>query len=531
MPLTLEQAVGQQFLLSFDGTDEIPQELTHILQRQHVGGVILFRHKNMSTLPRLRALIASLQTIARDSGQPPLLIAVDQEGGQLMAIGDGTPFPGNMALGATRSEKLAYSTGRALGRELSSLGINVDFAPVCDVNNNPRNPVIGTRSFGEDPRLVAKLSAAMIRGLQSAGVAATAKHFPGHGDTAADSHRGAPVLKHDRRRIHSLELVPFRSAIQSNVRLVMPGHIIMPALNGGSAKVPATVSPEVLHGLLRRKMQFKDVVVSDALDMHALEQGPGYVAEAMAAVHAGIDLLLFNHGLERVEPAWANLVQAIRRGLLSEQAARASAKRILDLKKWIAKQAHCQPQVVGCQEHQQLARQIAWQSVTLVRNDAGELPLRVSPQTRLAVAVPVPDDLTPADTSSYITIGLADPLRRYHDTVEAFNFRVQPEPAEISQLCEKLKSFDVLIVGTINAAEHRGQAELVKKLIGQSRRLITVALRMPYDLAAYPAARTHICTYSILPPAMEALADAIFGRIPFSGVLPVTIPSRGNVHR
>jgi beta-N-acetylhexosaminidase len=121
---------------------------------------------------------------------------------------------------------------------------------------------------------------------------------------------------------------------------------------------------------------------------------------------------------------------------------------------------------------------------------------------------------------------LADPLRRYHDTVEAFNFRVQPEPAEISQLCEKLKSFDVLIVGTINAAEHRGQAELVKKLIGQSRRLITVALRMPYDLAAYPAARTHICTYSILPPAMEALADAIFGRIPFSGVLPVTIPSR-----
>src|SRR6185437_3509395 len=232
------------------------------------------------------------------------------------------------------------------------------------------------------------------------------------------------------------------------------------------------------------------------------------------------------HSLERVEPAWANLVQAVRRGLLSEAAARASARRILELKKWIAKQDHCHHEVVGCQEHQQLAQQIARKSITLVRNGEGELPLRVSPEAKIATVVPVPDDLTPADTSSYIRIGLADALRRYHAKVEAFTFRLRPAPAEISQLCEKLKGFDVLIVGTINAAEHRGQAELVKKLIGQSRRVITVAMRMPYDLAAYSAARTHICTYSILLPSMGALADAIFGRIPFPGILPVTIPTR-----
>ncbi|HET9181061.1 MAG TPA: beta-N-acetylhexosaminidase [Candidatus Angelobacter sp.] len=526
MPLTLEQAVGQQFLLSFEGTDEIPKELKQIMQRQHVGGVILFRHKNISTPPQVRELTSALQQTAHDSGQPPVLIAADQEGGQLMAIGDGTPFPGNMALGATLSENLAYATGRALGRELSALGVNVDFAPVCDVNNNPRNPVIGTRSFGEDPRLVAKLSAAMIRGLQSAGVAATAKHFPGHGDTASDSHRGAPVLKHDRRRIHSLELVPFRSAIQSNVRLIMPGHIIMPALNGGSAEIPGTVSAEILQALLRRKMKFNGVVVSDALDMHALEQGSGYIAEAMAAAHAGIDLLLFNHQLDRVEPAWANMVQAVRRGLLSEEAVRSSARRILDLKKWIAKQSRPQLEIVACEQHQQLAQHIARKSVTLVRNDAEELPLRVSPDAKIAVAVPVPDDLTPADTSSYVKIGLAEALRRYHAAVAAVTFRLNPDPADISQVCEKLASFDVVIVGTINAAEHRGQAELVKKLIRQSGRMITVALRMPYDLAAYPAARTHICTYSILPPSMEALAEAIFGQIPFLGVLPVTLASR-----
>jgi len=306
----------------------------------------------------------------------------------------------------------------------------------------------------------------------------------------------------------------------------MPGHIIMPALNGGSTEAPATFSAEILENLLRRKMKFNGVVVSDALDMHALEQGSGYVAEALAAVHAGVDLLLFNHQLDRVEPAWANLVQAVRRGLLSEERVKVSAKRILLLKKWIARQSRPASGVVGCREHQQLARRIARESITLVRNDAGELPLRVSPGTRIAVAVPVPDDLTPADTSSYVKIGLADSLRRYHPGVEGFTFRLDPRSGEISQLLEKLKSFDVWIIGTINAAEYRGQAALANKVIRQSSRVITVALRMPYDLSAYPAARTHICTYSILPPAIEALADAIFGHIPFSGILPVTIASR-----
>jgi len=333
------------------------------------------------------------------------------------------------------------------------------------------------------------------------------------------------VLNHHRRRIHSLELVPFRSAIHGRVRLIMPGHIIMPGLNGGSMEEPATFSAEILQNLLRRKMRFKGVVVSDALDMHALEQGSGYVAEAMAAVNAGVDLLLFNHQLERVEPAFDNLVQAVRRGLLSEEQARTSARRILNLKNWIARQKRPQPEVVGCQEHQLLARQIARKSITLVRDRNGDLPLAVSPEARIAVAVPTPDDLTPADTSSYVKIGLADSLRRYHDRIETFTFCLDPEPGEVNELSEKLASFDVLVIGTINAVEYRGQAALVNKVIGQSSRVITVALRTPYDLSAYPAARTHICTFSILPPAIEALADAIFGKIPFAGVLPVTIPA------
>jgi beta-N-acetylhexosaminidase len=524
--MTLEQAVGQQFLLTFEGRETPPNQFLEVLRRQHVGGVVLFRHKNMGNLTELRGLTQALQRAATESGQPPLLIAADQEGGQLIAVDQTTPFPGNMALGATGSDKLAYKVGRALGKELSAVGINVDFAPVCDVNSNPQNPVIGTRSFGEDPKLVARMSVALIRGLQSSGVAATAKHFPGHGDTSSDSHRGAPIVRHDAKRIRSVELVPFLAAVKSRVRLVMTAHIVMPALNGGSNELPATLSPRILRDLLRHKMQFNGVIVSDALDMHAMEQRSGYVAETMAAVAAGIDLLLFNHDLSRVEPAHSNLVQAARRGLLSANEIYASARRIVALKNWIKRQAQEPLSVIGCKEHLQLAREVARKSVTLVCDTARQLPLRVAPSERIAVAIPRPEDLTPADTSSYVKPVLADALRRYHPRVDEFSFGMSPASEEIGALCERLAQYELVLLGTINATAHPGQAELVKKFIKQGTRVITVALRMPYDLAVYPAASTYVCTYSILPPSMDVLAEALFGRIAFTGSLPVSIPRK-----
>ncbi|HLK09362.1 MAG TPA: glycoside hydrolase family 3 protein, partial [Candidatus Angelobacter sp.] len=463
--MTLEQAMGQQFLLTFEGRDAPPDQFLAVLRRQHVGGVVLFRHKNMGSLAELRGLIRALQHAAAESGQPPLLIAADQEGGQLIAVDQTTPFPGNMALGATGSDKLAYKVGRAIGKELSAVGVNVDFAPVCDVNSNPLNPVIGTRSFGEDPKLVARMSVAFIRGLQSSGVAATAKHFPGHGDTSSDSHRGAPTVKHNAKRIRSVELVPFRAAVSGGVRLVMTAHIVMPALNGGSNELPATLSRKILRDLLRHKTGFNGVIVSDALDMHAMEQGSGYIAETMAAVAAGIDLLLFNHDLSRLEPACSNLVQAARRGLLLTEEIHASAQRILALKNWSRRQSQEPLAVVGCKEHLQLAHEVARKSVTLVCDRARQLPLRVTPDERIAVAIPRPEDLTPADTSSYVKPMLGDALRRYHPRVEEFSFALNPPAAEIRALSECLAKYEVVILGTINATAYRGQAELVRALI------------------------------------------------------------------
>src|SRR5258707_1951029 len=217
--------MGKQFLvISLVGKTQLSKFIV-FTHHEHRCGRIRYRHKNMGNLAELSGLTHALQHAATESGQPPLLIAADQEGGQLIAVDQTTPFPGNMTLGATGSERLSYKVGRALGKELSAVGVNVDFAPVCDVTSNPRNPVIGTRSFGEDPKLVARMSVALIRGLQSSGVAATAKHFPGHGDTSSDSHRAAPIVTHDAKRIRSVELGPFCAAVKIRVRLVMTAHI------------------------------------------------------------------------------------------------------------------------------------------------------------------------------------------------------------------------------------------------------------------------------------------------------------------
>ena len=524
MPLTLEAAAGQMFLVSFVGTSAPPANFCDLLRRGRIGGVVLFRHKNMGTLSDLQQLTCTLQMAAKKAGQPPLLIAADQEGGQLMAMGQGTCFCGNMALGATRSENLAYRVGKALAAELFAVGINVDFAPVCDVNNNPRNPVIGTRSFGDDPELVASLSAAMIRGIQSCGVAATAKHFPGHGDTSSDSHRGAPLLKHSARRLHSLELVPFRAAVNANARLIMTAHITVPALNGGADDLPATLSPQILRGLLRQKFRFKGAIVSDALDMHALDQGSGYVSEVLAAIAAGNDLLLFNHDLSRVEPAYTNVVQATRRGLLSRDEIQASARRVMALKRWISQKSKAPLDTIGCEEHLKLAREVAERSITLVRDTAGQLPLRMAAEARIAVVLPRPEDLTPADTSSYVQPALAANVRRYHQHCDEFSIPMDPKAAEVREIVQTLANYELIILGTIDATTHRGQAELINTLLRKGKKVVAVALRMPYDLAAYPVAPTYLCTYSILPPATEALADALFGRISFRGQLPVRIP-------
>ncbi len=386
MKLTLEQAIGQKLMLGFDGA-ELPPDFLATLGRQHVGGVTLFRALNISGPAQVRGLTDALQQAAAAAGQPALLIAVDQEGGQLVAIDGGTTlFPGNLALGACGSTELAYRAGQALGAELAALGINVNYAPICDVNVNPRNPVIGTRSFGEDPALVARLSAAMAQGMQAAGVAATAKHFPGHGDTPTDTHDGVVVVTHERERLRRVEFPPFAAAIAAGVRLVMTAHVALPAFDDGMP-LPATLSPTLLRTVLRGELGFDGVIISDAMDMAAIGQGPALVIDALAATAAGVDLLLLKSNTLQ-QSVYAGMVQAAQRRLLAPAEVMASAARVLALKRWLADRPRPPLDVVGSAEHQALAAEIAARSVTLVRDDARRLPLRLRPDGRIAVIVP-----------------------------------------------------------------------------------------------------------------------------------------------
>jgi beta-N-acetylhexosaminidase len=517
----MHDQLASHILLWFEGTTP-PAALLELLRREPVGGVTLFRHINSAPPNELRALTAALQAAARAWGQPPLLICADQEGGQLQALPGLTAFPGAMALGATGDADLARRVGAAQGAELAALGVNVNYAPVCDVNSDPENPVIGGRAFGADPALTARLAAATVEGLQSAGVAATAKHFPGHGDTAADSHHGLPTIPHERARLEAVEFPPFRAAIAAGAHLVMGAHLALPALTGDTT-LPATRSRAIMQTLLRDELGFAGVTVSDALNMGGFAPAGDLDTAIVAAVAAGVDLLLLAEPL-KAEPTIALLRAALADGRLDRAHVRAAQARINRLKQWVAAFPQPDLSVVGCTAHQSLARETAQRAITLVRDAAGRLPLRPAADARLAVITPALVDLTPADTSSYERCELADAVRAYHGTTTEYTVPADPSPAEVAALAERLSGYDLVIAGTINAVAQPGQAALVNELLRREVPLVAVALRLPTDLAAYPAAPTYLCSYSILRPAMDALAAALWGRAPITGRLPATIP-------
>jgi len=518
-----ERLIGQKLLLAFHGVELTP-EIHEAIKNYKPAGLTLFRSLNIENSTQVRQLTDSLQRLAQDLNLSPLLIATDQEGGQLMSVGEGsTQLPGNMALGATGSPELARKAGEVLGQELAAMGVNVDYAPSCDVNINPQNPVIGIRSFGEDPAAVAQLARAMIEGIQSAGVAATAKHFPGHGDTDGDSHHGLPSVPHNLERLQQVEFPPFEAAIAAKVKMMMSAHLALPALDGPDAP-PATLSRRILHGLLREELGFEGVIVTDAMDMGAIRQGNALGEDAVRAAAAGVDLLLLTSNSDDQRRVYESLVSAIQNGKLDKEASSESVERILSLKRWLAGGTQPDLSAVGCAAHQAVADEIAERSITLVRNDPGLLPLHLRPDSRIAVIMPRPIDLTPADTSSYVTPRLGTALRQYHPNVDEYLIHYAPETDAIANLLEPLREYDMLIVGTLNAYAFPSQAEFVRHALKLGIQSVVVALRLPYDLTVFPEAGTHVCTYSILEPSMRALAKCLFGKIPLKGKLPVSIP-------
>jgi beta-N-acetylhexosaminidase len=529
-------AILGRVMLAFEG-ETLPPWVAERLARAPAAGMTLFRHFNVRSPEQVRELTSAFAragaALPQAASAPlPLLIAADQEGGQLLALGDGpTPFAGNMALGAVDDEALTERVGAAIGLEAQAMGVNVVYAPVLDLATDQANPALGIRAFGDDPGLVARHGAAMVRGLQSAGVAAAVKHAPGMGAITTDTHHGAAVVDVPRAMLEAREFVPFRAAFAAGVRLAMAGHLALPAITGDPG-LPTTLSRAVLTDLLRRDLGFAGVTISDALDMGAIVHGTDATPDVAAAVRAGVDLLLATPGRDALARIEAALVEAAARGVFDPAELAEGDRRVRDLRAWLATAtAGGQPglEVVGRAEHARLAEELAARSITLVRDPRHRLPIDPARRSRILAIMPRPTDLTPADTSSLVPPGLAAALRRHHAQVDEVVVEPEPDDPAIAALRERARGVDVVVAGTIDAHRMPAQLAMIEALADTGMTVIAVALRGPWDVTAYPASVTALATYSILSGSLDALAAAISGRAGFPGRLPVRVPGMPGV--
>ncbi|WJY27551.1 glycoside hydrolase family 3 protein [Sporosarcina trichiuri] len=529
--MSLEEKVGQMLMPDFRTMNgkhitELTPEIEALVKKYHLGGVILFR-ENVVTTEQTARLVADYQKASEKYG---LLMSIDQEGGIVTRLQSGTDMPGNMALGAARSEELAHQVGQAIGEELHALGINMNFAPSFDINNNPDNPVIGVRSFSEDPELTAKLGVAYTNGLQGTGTSGTAKHFPGHGDTAVDSHLGLPEVPYYKERLKQVELYPFQQAMDAGVDAIMTAHVTFPKIDdttviskkdGTPITVPATLSHKVLTELMRDEMGYDGLITTDALNMNAIAEHFGPVDAVIRAVQAGTDLVLMPVGLESVADG---LLDAVQSGKISEQRIEQSMERILSLKlkRGIVKEEAPAPiesvianaeKTVGSDEHKQVERDVAEKSVTLVKND-NVLPLNAAAEDKIAVV-----------GSSYIDELFTAVKKRHANTV----LIKKGEPLTDEELAQ-LDGVSAIIVGTTTStvagrSPSHPQMQMVNELIGKTDvPVIAIGVRNPYDIMAYPEVDVYLAQYSFRTASFEASASAIFGEIAPQGKLPVTIP-------
>jgi beta-N-acetylhexosaminidase len=401
------------------------------------------------------------------------------------------------------------------------MGVNLVYAPVCDLATNPRNPVVGIRSFGDDPAAVGRLAAASVRGLQSAGVAATVKHLPGHGEPGGDSHLGLPVIEASVDELRARELVPFDAAIRAGARVAMAGHLAVPALTG-RRDLPATLAREIVTNLLRGELGFDGVAVSDALDMGGVQGGDGG-PDVAAALAAGTDLLLCGPDPTSQRRVEAGLAAAIPH--LDAAEAAAARDRLDDLRRWLAGFDAAPIEVVGSAAHRALAHELARRSITRIRDRVGLLGQIVAADARILVIEAQPVDLTPADTTSRIKPGgLAAALRATGRRRVPGVVVADPVPtSHIPAIRELAAEADLIVLGTVDALGRPTIVELAHALVGTGRPLIGVALRAPWDADAYPDVGTVIATYGIQPPTLAAAAAAILDGAPLSGRPPVRL--------
>ncbi|HEY2854397.1 MAG TPA: glycoside hydrolase family 3 N-terminal domain-containing protein [Gemmatimonadaceae bacterium] len=533
--LTLHDRVGQMVMVWVLGDytsngDSSFAEVRRWIQQDHIGGVSM----SLGTPIEVAAKINAMQRISL----VPLLASSDLEPGlgrlegglfshYLMDAGSATIFPSNMAIAATGRDEDAHDVAHAIGEEARAVGIQIDFAPVVDVNNNPSNPVINTRSFGEDPARVARLSALFVRGLAETGTAATAKHFPGHGDTDVDSHVGLPIVGATMARLDSVELVPFRAATRAGAGLVMTAHIALPAVAGDST-TPATLSPRIITGLLRDSLGFRGVTITDAMTMEGV--GKGYTTEqsSVLAVQAGSDILLKPTDPTRAIDA---IVAAVGRGEISRQRIDSAARHVLELKARLAVNVNryadleALRDVVGSPAHRALAADVAQRAITLLRDHDNVVPLRgqralivqYAPETELKAGRVFAPVLTSALAGS-----------------RAVKIQPNVSKSQLDSIAALGQGMDRIVVATyVRRIEGEGRfampphiAAWIDSLAKQTTgpKVVVAAFGNPYIIRQFPSVGSYMVTYGVSDDLERGAARALLGLAPITGRAPISLP-------
>jgi beta-N-acetylhexosaminidase len=522
--MSLPEKIGQLVVTRYSGEffnwqEENFQQLERLIRDYHLGGLILFGGEALETA----YFTNHFQKISR----LPLLIASDLERGAGNQVTGATLFPPLMALGAADSEDLAYEMGRVTAVEARALGLHMTYAPVVDVNINPDNPIINTRAVGEDPEQVARITVAFIRGCQENGLIATAKHFPGHGDTDQDSHSLLPTIKADLERLEKVELYPFKKAVEAGVQAIMTAHLYVPALEPEPG-LPATLSPRIITGLLRNRLGFKGLIVTDALEMRGIT---GYFRQeeaALRALQAGVDLLLLPPDPGQVIDY---LVKAVRDGQLPLSRVEDSVRRVLLFKTRLG--LHRQrfvsldrlPLVLGRPEHKEIARKAFASAITLVKNENNLLPLTQGKRTVVLSLSSDPGDYFAGRRFASEILARVPAARVFYADGDTGKEKLEEARAEAS-------SAEVVVVALFSSLRadkgsvdlEPAQVELIKKIKAAGRPLVVLSFGSPYFLRHFPEVDAYLCLYRNTPETQELGARALFGEVRIAGRLPVSLP-------
>ncbi len=533
--MTLREKVAQLVWPSVFGdyvSGDSPQwrRLTQYVEEEKVGGFTISVGSPIEVAAKLNAL--------QSMSKVPLLVGADLEAGagfrarggyfvpNAIDLGGAVVFPPEMGLGATRDTTLAYEQGRLTAQEGRALGIHIAYAPVLDVNNNPANPVINTRSYSEDPQLAARMGVAFIHGLQDHGMIATGKHFPGHGDTDVNSHLALPVVAVSRSRLDTVELVPFRAAVNSGVGAIMSFHGVMPALD--SSGVPGTLSRKVVTGLLRGEMGFRGIIISDAMDMRGVLDQFGADEAAKRAIAAGIDVLIQPLDVSKTIDA---VIAGIKEGRYTEARLDSSVRRVLETKRKLGLAQNKLVDInalrfsVGDSANAQVARIAAEKSITLVRDSSRQVPLLDSSKRVLSITIARRADLSAGNAFNAELRARLPKLRAEFTSTEDATLNYP-------RLLAAADSADAVIVGSYvgqswdaaSASAPEAFTNFVQSLVSRGRKPIVVAFGNPYLLQQLPWIGTYLVAWGGFPVSQVAAARALTGVAPITGKLPISIP-------